>query len=104
MSAAGGVAATLGRMEPPSSCQSVKVETGSRDKEGCLVFVDGRLVAVLVRLGDDHAEAGLSGSWFVEAGFGPCDGLGGNHPTFASTDDARAWARGRVRRRGRWPD
>ena len=39
------------------------------DEEGRLVFVNGRLAAVAVRLSDDHGE--LTGQWFVEAAFGP---------------------------------
>ncbi|WP_375410785.1 hypothetical protein [uncultured Methylobacterium sp.] len=65
----------------------VKVATGSNDTESQLVFHDDFLIAVLVRLSDDHeADAG---KWFLEAGFGRVDSL--RSPTFADLDEARAW-------------
>jgi hypothetical protein len=42
--------------------QPVQVATGSDDTESLLVFADDFLVAVLVRLSDDHG-AGLSQSF-----------------------------------------
>ena len=51
--------------------QPVRVGNGS-DKEGLLVFdADQRLVAVLVRLSEQHEELGLTGRSFLEVGFGP---------------------------------
>jgi len=48
--------------------QPVRVATGSDDRDGQLVFVDGFLVVVLVQLSGQHgADAGM---WFLEAGFG----------------------------------
>jgi hypothetical protein len=48
--------------------QPVRVATSSEDSDGQLVFADGFLVAVLVRLSDQHsADVGM---WFLEAGFG----------------------------------
>jgi hypothetical protein len=38
------------------------------DEDGMLVFFDGRLVAVLVRLSDKNEVA--PGDWYLEAGFG----------------------------------
>ena len=38
--------------------QPVQVATGSADAESYLVFTDGFLVAVLVRLSDAHADVG----------------------------------------------
>jgi len=67
--------------------QPVWVDTQEDDEEGFLVFGDGRLVAVLVRLSDQHGA--LAGQWYFEHGFGPLDGLG--HPHFASLDAAREW-------------
>lgn len=67
--------------------QPVRVETGSPDEEGCLAFVDGRLVAVLVRLSDQHD--GAMGHWFLEHGFGRLDGPA--HPTFANLEAAQDW-------------
>ena len=67
--------------------QPVQVETGSNDTEGHLVFDDGFLVAVLVRLSDDHAAN--AGQWFLEAGFGRVDDP--SPPTFADLDEAQGW-------------
>ncbi|MDR7037798.1 hypothetical protein J2X36_002549 [Methylobacterium sp. BE186] len=67
--------------------QPVQVATGSADAESQLVFVDGFLVAVLVRLSDEHEEE--AGLWFLEAGFGPVDHS--DPPKFADLDEAQAW-------------
>lgn len=69
------------------------MHTGSGDEDGRLVLADGRLVAVLVRLGDlAHAEhAGLLGAWFLEAGFGPC--AHATPPVFCDLDAAQTWIR-----------
>lgn len=65
----------------------VQVAVGSDGTESQLVFHDGFLVAVLVRLSDEHeADAG---KWFLEAGFGRIDHL--RPPTFLDLDDAQAW-------------
>ncbi|MFC0410095.1 hypothetical protein [Roseomonas elaeocarpi] len=65
----------------------VRVDTGSSDEEGRLVFVADRLVAVLVQLSDQHGE--MAGHWFLEHGFG---GVGGpKRPTFASLQAAEHW-------------
>ena len=48
--------------------QRVDVDTGSADREGRLIFRQGRLVGLLVRLdGDEHGQ--LRGRWHVEARF-----------------------------------
>jgi len=57
------------------------------DGEGILAYWNGRLVAVLVRLSDDHDKQ--AGGWFVEKAFGALDRP--IHPTFATLDEARAW-------------
>jgi len=67
--------------------QLVRVQTGFEDEEGRLVFADGRLIAVLVRLSDQ--QEGLAGLWFYEHGFGPFNGHA--HPTFESLEAALAW-------------
>ncbi|KQQ18783.1 hypothetical protein ASF56_22140 [Methylobacterium sp. Leaf122] len=67
--------------------QPVQVATGSSDTESHLVFSDGFLVAVLVRLSDDHDDR--SGMWFLEAGFGRVDHP--DPPTFADLDAAQDW-------------
>jgi len=67
--------------------QPVQVSTGSADTESHLVFDDGFLVAVLVRLSDEHeADAG---KWSLEAGFGRVDDP--SPPTFADLDEAQGW-------------
>ena len=75
--------------------QPIPVLTGSQDQEGRLVLADGQLVAVLVRLADEvHGDK--RGGWFLEAGFGHCDGP--QHPVFASLDEAEIWVRRRIER------
>jgi len=67
--------------------QPVRVATGS-DEEGVLVFdEEQRLLAVLTHLSEENEVA--PGQWFLEAGFGPLDGV--NHPTFADLNAAQAW-------------
>lgn len=66
--------------------QPVRVANG-HDEEGLLVFADDRLVAVLVRLSQEHED--LAGRWFLETGFGRLDGP--NHPTFSDLDAAQDW-------------
>ena len=67
--------------------QPVQVNTGF-EEEGVLVFDEHRrLSAVLVHLSDQHEIA--PGQWFLEAGFGPLDGV--SHPTFANLDAAHHW-------------
>jgi hypothetical protein len=73
--------------------QPVRVATGGPDEEGCLVFAEGRLVAVLVRLSDEHGER--AGHWFFEVGFGRLDGPA--HPSFAAIEDAQEWLEERLR-------
>ncbi|MGU3537423.1 hypothetical protein [Methylobacterium sp. A54F] len=67
--------------------QPVQVATGSADQESQLVFSDGFLVAVLVRLSQDHGEQ--AGRWYLEAGFGRLDDR--NPPLFVDLDSAQAW-------------
>ena len=72
--------------------QPVQVATGSADTESQLVFADGFLVAVLVRLSDEHeADAG---KWFLEVGFGRVDDP--RQPKFADLDEAQAWIADRL--------
>jgi hypothetical protein len=67
--------------------QPVQVATGSEDQESHLVFHEGFLVAILVRLSDLHETD--AGKWFLEAGFGlvddPCP------PVFSNIDAAQDW-------------
>jgi hypothetical protein len=74
--------------------QPTQVAT-TNDEDGMLVFFDGRLVAVLVRLSDENEVA--PGDWYLEAGFGR--GLDGrNHPVFPTLDAAQGWIEERVSR------
>ena len=74
----------------------MRVATGSDDEAGQLVVVDGRLVAVLVQLSQDHEQ--LAGHWFLEAAFGVLDGP--EHPTFADLEAAQAWIAERLTEAG----
>ena len=79
----------------PLAAQPISVLTGSDDREGRLVLVNGDLVAVLVRLdGPVHEEQ--QGGWFLEAGFGPCSGP--PQPVFDSLAEAQEWVSMRVAR------
>ena len=71
----------------------IQVNTGSRDTEGRLVLVDALLVAVLVRLdGEEHGS--YRGSWFLEAGFGPCHATA--QDAFGTLRDAGNWIRAQL--------
>jgi len=72
--------------------QPVQIATGSDDTESQLVFADGFLVAVLVRLSEQHGAN--AGKWFLEAGFGRVDEL--RSPMFAHLDEAQAWIAGQL--------
>ena len=75
-------------MSPNLTCQPVRISTGSEDENGTLIFVEGSLVAVAVRL-DDAVHQDMRGRYFLEAGFGHCAVTPG--PVFASPDDLTAW-------------
>jgi hypothetical protein len=62
------------------------IEVASVDREGQLILSDGVLVGVLVRLSSLHDE--LSGSWYLETGYG---GLRDEQLTFSNLDAARSW-------------
>ncbi len=67
--------------------QPTQVATGSADTDGLLVFLGSSLVAVLVRLSDDHGDD--TGKWYLEAGFGRLNTAIG--PTFPILDEASEW-------------
>jgi hypothetical protein len=71
--------------------QPVRVAEGE-DGEGCLVFRDEILIAVLVRLSAQHE--GQVGSWFFEKGFGALDTP--EHPVFEDLDAASLWIQARL--------
>lgn len=72
--------------------QPVQVATGSDDQESQLVFHEGFLVAVLVRLSDEHGDK--AGKWFLEAGFGQVDDP--DPPQFADLAEAQGWITARL--------
>ncbi len=65
--------------------QPVKVATEAGD--GFLVFSNGLLIAVLVRLSELHVE--LRGRWFLE--FTLTQVNGPEYPIFETLDQAQAW-------------
>jgi hypothetical protein len=67
--------------------QPVQVATGSKDQESRLVFDDGFLVAILIRLSDEHESD--AGRWFLEAGFGRVERV--RSATFSDLDEAQTW-------------
>ncbi len=68
--------------------QSVRIGSGfTREEDGRLVFVDGRLAAILVCRSDPTEPNGRS-PWFINAGFGPIAGL---QETFPSFEYAATW-------------
>ena len=71
------------------SFQPVQVHA-SPDAEGLLAFVDGQLIAVLVRLSEQHGEN--AGQLFVEHGFGHCDTP--VHPIFRDQGEVEQWIAG----------
>lgn len=78
---------------PTFVCRPILVETDSPDEKGCLVLANGRLVAVLVRVGSTGVEQDnkkLSG-WQMEAGFGRC--AVAVLPLFDTLGDAVTWVR-----------
>ena len=77
--------------------EPVQIQTGSADEEGRLVFADGWLVAVLVRLSAQHGS--LAGHWYYEHGFGPFNGP--THPIFATLEAAQDWMHQRQGRQSR---
>lgn len=68
------------------SFQEVTLDTVA-DREGRLVFRDGRLLAVLSCLSEIHDH--LSGHWFIETVFG--DVPTPQPPVFESIDQFEGW-------------
>ena len=66
--------------------QPVQVASGEQDR-GLLVFNDGWLIAVLVRLSAKHGV--FAGQWFLESGYGRFSGR--EQLTFVDEIDAIAW-------------
>lgn len=69
----------------------VAIETSSDDHEGCLAFVNGRLVAVLTRLDPEtHEDPALAGRWYLEASFSDPVGWSRDQ-TFTDLNEFRVW-------------
>ena len=73
--------------------KTMPVITSSADHEGVLMLADEQLLGVLVRL-DAREHGRLRGSWFLEAGFGPCSST--VPQTFPDLDGVEAWAHSRL--------
>ena len=72
------------------------VAVAQQDGDGMLVFAEGRLAAVLVRLSELHE--GMAGGWFLEIGFGTWNRR--DPPVFESLDAAQDWIAGEIGRPG----
>ena len=70
--------------------QPVCLDTPDGDCDAILVLRGDQLLAVASRLSGHHGR--LSGSYFIEAVFGPRDHHLG--ATFATEDEVRRWAEG----------
>jgi hypothetical protein len=75
-------------MFPRLDDQSVRIRVDGMDRESRLVFVDQRLVAILL---ERHPSEGLEAApgWRLDMGFGRISD--GAPEAFASLDAARAW-------------
>jgi hypothetical protein len=70
--------------------QPVRVLIDGHDSEGWLIFADGQLAAVIVRLDGPAHDPERKGWWNLEAGFGKCQ-----VPVvflFKTPEEAGAWA------------
>ena len=60
--------------------------------EGMLVFLNGWLIAVLVRLSEDHGAT--AGHWFPESLYGSLGEAG--QPVFCDLEEAEHWLKSQV--------
>jgi hypothetical protein len=82
-------------MAPTLDRHPVRVAVdGDKSEQGLIVFADGVLVAVFSYL-KETVDGSLQDRWYLEAGFGPCDGTL-PHPIFNSQDEAEQWVSGRL--------
>jgi hypothetical protein len=68
--------------------ENARIAGGAIPDEGRLIFYDGALVAVLIRL-EPELAAQTGGVWYLQAGFGTVEDF--HHPSFPSIDDGLAW-------------
>lgn len=80
-------------VEPLVILQPITVDTHSPDQTGMLVMVNGKLVAVLVRL--DTPDHDRRGAWYMEVGFGRLAGV--RAPLFDTPEEAMRWMRHRLK-------
>jgi hypothetical protein len=81
-------------MTLPISFQPIPILIDGHDTQGQLVLLGRDLVAVLSRLDGETHDPEVKGHWHLEAGFGPCEEVGGM--VFQTLDQAGKWARARV--------
>lgn len=62
------------------------------DGDGRLIFADGRLTGVAVRLSGEHGD--LAGRWFLEAVFGRAQAP--TYPVFDALEDIAVWFEARL--------
>lgn len=77
----------------------IEVLTDGGSRAGLLVLAEGKLAAVLIKIGSEETGTTDSpGGWFMEAGFGPCGSIVARQPdVFASEAQALAWVGERLR-------
>jgi hypothetical protein len=81
----------------PESLRKMSVElkeiqiASDYDHDGRLILIDGRLVAVMVRLSELHEQ--LAGRWYLETGYGV---LKNERPSFLDLDSAVEWIQCRL--------
>ncbi|MFE1601230.1 hypothetical protein [Methylobacterium sp. ID0610] len=75
----------------------VRLNNGTDDRDGCLLFFQDELICVLVQLSaTTREETGVNGHWFIEAGFGPCHVGPAASPIFGTIDEVKSWAAKRL--------
>jgi hypothetical protein len=72
-----------------------RVNTGTRDEDGFLIYADGKLTGILVRLDDSCHEPEMRARWFLEAAFGPLSTTEAIH--FNSPAEATEWVTRKLR-------
>jgi hypothetical protein len=73
--------------------QHVWLASGTEDRDGQLIYLDGELIAVLVRL-DGWAHGSVRGKWLLKAGFGPFSD--GGPSLFDNLDRVEHWVEHRL--------
>lgn len=71
-----------------------RVNTGTSDEDGFLIYANGKLTGILVRLDDNCHEPEMRARWFLEAAFGPLSTTGAVH--FKDPAEAAEWVTRRL--------